>query len=183
MICTHSLVPQWRWKKRPKLDSLDSYGWVRILSLSVLCILLCMIYAHWKPYKEIHFQFEPNLVSVQFHAIPIQGPSDKRTPTPLKLYSCACAVPRQRVYSETTRARAHYKEAVLALYPRVLHSSKGQGRSVYSQTIEYWVIKLMNLWDKDNLWRKDKSAVPKLSFLWRFHCIRFTCDLEKAYDL
>ena len=29
----------------------------------------------------------------------------------------------------------------------------------------------MNLRDKDNLRRKDTSAVPKVSFLRRFHCI------------
>ena len=33
------------------------------------------------------------------------------------------------------------------------------------------VIKSINLRDKDNLRRKDKSAVPKVSFLRRFHCI------------
>ena len=32
----------------------------------------------------------------------------------------------------------------------------------------------MNLREKDNLRRKDKSAVPKVSFLRRFHCISLT---------
>ena len=97
----------------PSTQAEKSDGWVRIftvLSLSVLCILLCMIYAHWKPYKEIHFQFEPNLVSIQFYAIPIQwnGPSDKRTHTPLKLYSRACALPvhSANLYTAKPHARA-----------------------------------------------------------------------------
>ena len=44
----------------------------------------------------------------------------------------------------------------------------------YSIYIPPQVIKLkyfMNLRDKDNLRRKDKSSVPKVSFLRRFHCI------------
>ena len=30
---------------------------------------------------------------------------------------------------------------------------------------------MVNLQDRDNLQRKDKEPVPKMSFVWRFDCI------------
>ena len=59
------------------------------------------------------------------------------------------------------------------LYLTILHTNSCTNFTSYITYIPPHYIKLkyfMNLRDKDNLRRKDKSAVPKVSFLRRFHC-------------